>query len=87
MVPGLAVVDANPPVRPAGAAAVAVPFQDLLPASAVEAERMPRLPVTGVAKSRYQGRQGAAGAEEGPLPWIGRRVPFPGPAKASKSFI
>src|SRR5215472_8209921 len=65
-----------------GPAAAAVSFHYFLPPPAVEAERMPPLPVAGVAEPGGEERQGAAGAEQSKLSRVGPQIP----AKASKSF-
>jgi hypothetical protein len=77
------VVDADPMVRGASPAALAVPLQNLIPDPTKEPQRVPPLPVTGVAEAGGEGRKGAAGAEEGEL----ARIPFPIPAKPLSCFL
>jgi len=50
------VVDADPAVGTAGLAALTISLQDMIPDPAEEPERMPPLPVTGVAEAGGEGR-------------------------------
>ena len=69
----LTVVDAKPLFGAAGAAAPAIPLQDLIAQTPEETERMAPLGVAGAAESSDKGWKGTARAKERKL----LQIPFP----------